>query len=339
MSFFYEIDKSKMGKRTARNLLLLREQLDKEIPKRTIGETILLATWNIREFDSTKYGFRTEESMNYIAEIVSRFDLVAVQEVRRDLSALKKLASKLGGWWKFLVTDVSGNSERMVFLYDMRKIRFGGLAAEIVLPDKKGTPVLQLQRTPYLCGFKAGWFRFMLTTVHILYGKAEANNPRRLREIEELAKFLKKRATENTAWSNNMILVGDFNIFSTSDDTFKAITKQGFIIPDKIQKLPANVPQNKHYDQMAFLTKRKMDLKNAKAGVFKIFEHIYRDEDEQVYVGEMGDAYHKTSKGKPRTNKSSHYKSWRTHQMSDHYPMWVELKIDYGGEYLKGVAK
>ena len=36
--------------RTAQGLLLLREKLAEQVPKRTINETLLLATWNIRHF-------------------------------------------------------------------------------------------------------------------------------------------------------------------------------------------------------------------------------------------------------------------------------------------------
>ena len=30
---------------------------------------------------------------------------------------------------------------------------------------------------------------------------------------------------------------------------------------------------------------------------------------------------------------------WRTHQMSDHLPLWVELKIDFSDQYLKKQKK
>ncbi|MDR1725233.1 MAG: hypothetical protein LBR28_02445, partial [Bacteroidales bacterium] len=63
--------------RTTENLLKLRSQLDRDIPQKTATDTLLLATWNIREFGDN----RRKESLYYIAEIVSRFDLVAVQEV------------------------------------------------------------------------------------------------------------------------------------------------------------------------------------------------------------------------------------------------------------------
>jgi hypothetical protein len=36
--------------------------------------------------------------------------------------------------------------------------------------------------------------------------------------------------------------------------------------------------------------------------------------------------------------KATYYKSyWRTFQMSDHLPMWVDLQIDYSQEYLNGL--
>ena len=57
-------------------------------PTRTIESTLLIATWNIREFDSATYGPRSKECLFYIAEIISSFDLVAVQEVNKNLEAI-----------------------------------------------------------------------------------------------------------------------------------------------------------------------------------------------------------------------------------------------------------
>ena len=59
-------------KRIVERLLMLRKQLDKEIPGKTASSSFLLATWNIREFGSEK---RKIEDYFYIAEIISRFDL------------------------------------------------------------------------------------------------------------------------------------------------------------------------------------------------------------------------------------------------------------------------
>lgn len=353
MPFYYRMPDGAEGQRVAEGLLRLRHRLDRELPARTREKTLLLATWNIREFDSTKYGRRMPDAYLYMAEIVSRFDLVAIQEVRSDLSALERLQRILGDWWKFLVTDVTegrrGNKERMAFLYDARKVRFGGLAGEVVIPpvetrDAEGrqkiTPAQQLYRTPYMAAFQTGWFKFLLATVHILYGKGGADSPERVREIEAVAGFLADRVADPDAWSSNLILLGDFNIFGRGDPTFRAITDAGFSVPEALQSIPgSNVSKNKAYDQIAFSTDAQARVACSSAGVFDFFESVYRDEDEETYVPVMGEAYRVTSRGKPRANPTRHYKQWRTHQMSDHLPMWIELEVDFGEEYLKAVAE
>jgi hypothetical protein len=203
MLIYRSIDASKEGeRRTVEGLLKLKEAFEKvDIPERKLSDTLLIATWNIREFDSTKYSVRGREPIFYIAEIINRFDLVAVQEVRDDLTAPNELTNYLGGWWKCVLTDATegtqGNREHMAFLYDSRKIRFGGLAGEIVVPTtKKHEPAKQLARTPFVVGLQAGWFKFTICTTHILYGKAKAEDPNRLEEIRVLAEFLADRARE-----------------------------------------------------------------------------------------------------------------------------------------------
>jgi hypothetical protein len=79
------------GRRTAERLLTLKLELDKAIPAKTVDPTLMLATWNLREFGGTKSGGREDEPLYYIAEIMSRFDIIAVQEVRDNLDALDKL--------------------------------------------------------------------------------------------------------------------------------------------------------------------------------------------------------------------------------------------------------
>lgn len=117
MPFYQNIrTDTKAGKRTLTRLLQLREKLQAEIPRKQLESNLLLATWNIREFDSPAYGPRLEESFYHIAEVISHFDLVAVQEVREDLQALKKLMGLLGGNWQYVITDITegkqGNGER-----------------------------------------------------------------------------------------------------------------------------------------------------------------------------------------------------------------------------------
>jgi exonuclease III len=350
MPFYQNIKpNSKEGKRTIDRLLKLRQKLQAEIPEKKLESNLLLATWNIREFDSPAYGQRPPEAYYYIAEIVSKFDIIAIQEVREDLKALESLMEILGSYWSYMFTDVTegspGNGERLAFVFDTRKVKFGGLAGEMVLPafEEKDPqtgqtiyrPIRQLARTPYLCGFKAGWTNFLLTTVHILYGESVKEDPARVEEIKSLATTMARRAENKFEWSNNIILLGDFNIFDPKDKTFTAITDAGFVVPTELQHLPSNALKNKFYDQIAFKVRPHRFETTGKAGIFDYYQVVYREEDEAEYAGAMGEAYQKSENSKPRKNPSDYYKSkWRTYQMSDHLPMWVEIKIDHTEMYL-----
>jgi hypothetical protein len=97
MPFFYDLDKSNPEhQRIADRLMDLDLRLSAEIPAKTLDETLLIATWNIREFDSPAYGKRGDEPYHYIAEIISRFDIVAIREVRLETEPLNKLRGLLG---------------------------------------------------------------------------------------------------------------------------------------------------------------------------------------------------------------------------------------------------
>jgi len=329
-------------RRIAAGLRRLRAGLAAEIPPRTATGTLLLATWNVREFDAGRYGYRSDEAYFYIAEILSRFDLIAVQEVRDGLYPLRRLQALLGDWWGFIVTDVTlgaaGNAERMAYLYDRRKVRFTGLAAELVLPAARNgaEPVVQLARSPYIAGFQAGWAWLTLATVHIYYGRGMAVDPRRLGEITALGKTIAAQAGRLSCAPQagpgqppepgNLILLGDFNIFNRRDVTMEAITRAGFRVPEPLQAVPgSNVGKNRHYDQIACYKTLSGLAPTGRAGVFDYFEHVYRLEDEADYAAE-------------RAGRGRSFRDWRTYRMSDHLPMWIEFGIDDGDAELDRFA-
>ena len=67
------------------------------------------------------------------------------------------------------------------------------------------------------------------------------------------------------------------------------------------------------------------------AGVFDYYQSIFRADEADTYTSRMGEGFTHTAKGKVRTRAQqlAYYRTyWRTHQMSDHLPMWVELKAD-----------
>lgn len=329
MPFYKELDpKNPADRRTVEGLLRLKEALDKSIPPKTVDPTLLLATWNLREFGGEKYGGRTNEALFYIAEIMSRFDMVAVQEVRDNLDALDQLMHALGSWWKYLVSDVTlgtqGNHERHAYIFDTRKLLFGGLAGELVPQGRKANGVLDsgfaFARTPYMAGFRAGWFKFSICTQHLYYGKAKSDDPQRLKESETVVELLQQRMKSKDRWALNTILLGDFNIFKREDKTFQALEKK-FKIPSSLKKTYTNANQDKPFDQIAFLAcdvDWQMDV--MKSGTFPFFDYVYRDADCSVYRPD---------------GTEKEYRQWRTFQMSDHLPLWVELQVDFGTQYLK----
>ena len=94
--------------------------------------------WTPKADDSPK---RNLTDLCCIAEIVSRFDVMAIVEVKRNLEALRLLMDVLGPDWGFIVTDTvegePGNDERLGFVFDRRRIQLAGLAGEIVIPDSE----------------------------------------------------------------------------------------------------------------------------------------------------------------------------------------------------------
>lgn len=340
--------------RTIEGIQNLRAQKEEEIPPRTLKDTLLLATWNIRDFgnedkraqpDGTgRPGPRLNESYYYIAEIISAFDIVAIQEVN-TLSALERVMKILGPSWEYLTTDIKpddeGNHEQMTFVYDTRKIWFKHVAGQIVID---GT---QFVRTPFYAAFQSGWFKFSLCTVHILYGDWK-DTSERIGEIDRIASFLSDRTLRTR---ENMILLGDFNILSRNDPTYKPFDTHGWTVPLDFK---TNVRKNKSYDQIAFKV-RNGQLKRGpgagqrkNAGAFDFFKSVFRKKDWNTYykvakaTGRPMDSWDKTQYWPARDRVLTHkeyFQEWRTWQISDHMPLWIELQIDFSDDYLNRLKK
>jgi hypothetical protein len=128
---------------------------------------------------------------------MSAFDLIAVQEVNENMTDFQTVMRLLGPHWNYLVTDQSGNMERLAFVYDTRKILFRHIAGEVVLPAKKGKPPLHFNRTPYLVAFQSGCFKFNICTVRIYYG--DAKTPRNENEKSRMSRISSASGKRRTA--------------------------------------------------------------------------------------------------------------------------------------------
>ncbi|MCP4004987.1 MAG: endonuclease/exonuclease/phosphatase family protein [bacterium] len=302
----------------------LSDALDAQIPAQ-IDDNLLIATWNIRSFgsltrkwtaaagDSPKRDLR---GLRAIIEIISRFDVVAVQEVTGDLRSLRDMMKFFGPAWSFLMTDITlgddGHSERMAFVFNRDRVQPSGLAAELVVPPEQlgiGEDALQQQfaRTPYAVSFRAGETTFILVALHVTYGDAPED---RVPELKAIAKWMNDWARRSTKWHHNLLVLGDFNIDRSGDPLWEAFSSTGLTVPDALNDVPRSIyddpgdpSDNAFYDQIAWFTtgsgKRRLDIDFVSAGGFDFRDLVYRNQS--------------------LTNSSLSFR------MSDHFPLWVEF--------------
>ena len=308
----------RMDADTARGLKELRKRIDKaNIPSSSLDESIIIATWNIREFGKKK---RRKASIHYIAEILNQFDLISITELRRNVSELRTVMDILGPYWQVVysdyIADWGGNWERNAYLYDKRAVVFTGLAAEADAPRKKNketgeyVPAFSWWRKPYIASFRAGSFDFVLITAHIRWGvKAED----RVKPLVLLAQWVDKRRKEPYAVDKDVILMGDFNIPKIGDPLYEAITSKGLKAPEALiaTELGSNLARNKRYDQILHYPQESKSFTN-EAGVL------------DFYSGGIDKLYPKDTPTKRDF----------TYELSDHLPLWIQIDIDTTDEML-----
>lgn len=297
---------------TARSLKNLRKRIEKaRIPPSKLDETLNIATWNIREFGRKR---RKSAAIHFVAEIIDQFDLVAVTELRDDLTDLRRVADILGPYWRVVFsdfnTDRAGNRERIGYLYDKRAVTFTGLAAEPDPPRKKDRTTneyvsrITWWRSPYMASFRAGNFDFVLLTVHIRWGSgADARVP----ALKTLAKWIDKRRREKNVVDKDIIVMGDFNIPKLDDNLFDAITSKGLTVPQVLRGTGhgSNLAKDKRYDQI-FHYRRHTDVFKDVGGVLDFY-----DDDWRALF--------------PKSRYPDMDKRAFTYQLSDHLPLWVQI--------------
>ena len=164
----------------------------------------------------------------------SRFDVVAVQESRRNPVALKRLMATLGPHWQVIISDVtegSGNGERLAFLYESTRVQPSGPVGEIVLTQLGDDTQRHFARTPYTATFSRAGAEFTLASVHVLWGKKPAE---RLPEITAFAQWMHDWAVRPNDWNSNLIVLGDFNLDRIGDPLYEAFISTGLWPPTEL---------------------------------------------------------------------------------------------------------
>jgi len=300
----------------------LRAHLNAAIPARRVDQNLLIATWNIRGFGNITREWasgpddsprRDLQSVLCIAEIISHFDVVAIQEVKGSIRGLRDALKILGEDWGLILTDVTrgsvGNDERMAFLFNMKRVQLSGLACELVVPLEELSAVgdntlkKQFARTPYAVGFKSAGVTFVLTTLHILYGSKAAE---RIPELKAIARWMANWAKEMNEYEQNFLVMGDFNIEQRGDLLHKTFIAEGLHIPEAMTRPEVTrsiFDQTKFYDHIAWFDTGKptLNMEFSQGGNFDFLGKVLNN------------------RGLTKTNISF--------MISDHYPLWAEFKI------------
>ena len=320
--------------RIQERLLDLRQHLNQTIPSKKETNNLLIASWNIRKLGGNDFGGRMPEAIGYIAEIISRFHIVAIQEIYGDLQVLEDIKDYLGKYWDYTFSDTAiGDGYRLGYFFDKRKVRQSGPTNDLILPhkqtrDAKGRfryePVMQLLRPPFNCGFQIADKRVLLCNVHLVFSGQQKGQ--RLRDLENILSYWEQRLSQKNNWSKNIMLLGNFQSAALSAKELHLVKDRNFDIPTMLQ-LPSNIKQNRFYTQMA-LEKDIVDLQAKQAGVFNFFDSVYRLEDKKAYLPFYESFKKQATHLKTPQSKAIFYRQfWRMAQMSDNLPMWVELEL------------
>jgi endonuclease/exonuclease/phosphatase family metal-dependent hydrolase len=306
---------------TASQINALREYRDTK-PGRAIpakhGSRVLVATWNVANLGVHE---RRDKDHQLIAEIMSWFDLVAVQEVNNNLAGLTAVRSELPSSYRAVFSDKAGNDERMAYLYDSNKLTLLEEVGEIDVPPRWKYVIRVpgskqkfngFDRNPYLAAFEVTGtgFVFVIVNVHLYFGsESTTSRNRRFMETLATARWADLRRDDEDAYTSNIMAMGDFNIEKAdwADPIWEMLGDRGLhLVPHSTYVGGSNIKDDRPYDQMAFFPGPVQDAVEA-TGVFDfdgaIFSTLYENRSEKDFL-----AYVK-------------------YYISDHRPLWTSFTV------------
>ncbi len=294
--------------------LLRKHRQARDIPKLEKGK-LLVATWNIANFGAQE---RRDQDRSLIAEIISWFDIVAIQECRGNFVDLFDVHQKLPKSYRVVMSDVAGNNERMAFLYDSKKLTMLEEIGEISFPPSSYKTVKLpgitqkfdgFDRTPYLVSFAVGKTSIMFVNVHLFFGNGKpASMARRSLETFAVAKWSALRKKSQFSFTRELIALGDFNMpkREPGDPIYDALTKLGLEVPEHSSVIASSISSDARYDQVAFLPETTQRCFTGLKGVFDydavIFPALWQNGANQ-----------------------KNFRAYLRYYISDHRPMWVQL--------------
>ena len=309
-AYDYELDAQLDALRTYR-----KTKPGRQIPKRS-SKTLLVATWNIANLGVQD---RLDSDYALMAELVSWFDLAAIQEVNDNLRGVNAIHERLPPRYDLLFSDASGNQERQAFLYDSRKISRLREIGRVAIPPSElprikvagsGTTFKGFDRGPYLASFESGAFRFALMNVHLFYGSTKASDvSRRVLETYAVAWWADKTHRDAFSYVDDVVPLGDFNLpkAQPGDRIFDALVSLGLQLPPHTSQVGSAIASDNHYDQLAFFPGGAQTRFTGQCNVFDFDGAVFQD---------LWDD--------PKRTQNQFLEYTRFH-LSDHRPLWAEF--------------
>ncbi len=289
------------------------------IPATTPG-SVLIATWNIANLGVHK---RRPIDFDLAAEMISWFELVALQEIADNLDHVEAIADRLPNHYGLVFSDKGGNNERAAYFYDTRRVTLGPKIGEVVIVESERANISLpgitrrfsgFNRNPFIASFHVGGVDLVLVNVHLFYGKTdtaaqrkEAMEKRQL-EAYAVARWCDLRRRSKNRFTSNILAVGDFNLpeAAPGDPIYEALTARGLRLPDHATRIPGtNLGGDHDYDQIAIVPGLKNRIEAS--GVFDFDGAIFRDIwDPQA---------------------PSYWRTCTKYYISDHRPLWIQLRL------------
>jgi endonuclease/exonuclease/phosphatase family metal-dependent hydrolase len=290
-----------------------RDKPGRQIPAKA-KDKLLVGTWNIANLGVQD---RLDSDYALIAEVMSWFDLVAVQEVNDDLRGIEAIHAKLPARYDVLFSDASGNRERQAFLFDTRKLRRLKEVGRVAIPPSElpkiattatKTAFTGFDRGPYLASFEAGAFTFALLNVHLFYGSEKpADLDRRTLETFAVAWWADRTHRDKNSYVAAVMPLGDFNLpkAAPGDRIFDALVSLGLQTPPHSSQIGSAIASDSHYDQIAFFPGVSQDRFTGACNVFDFDGAVFQDLWQQ--------------------RKQAQFQSYVRYHVSDHRPLWAQF--------------
>ena len=282
------------------------------------AQELMVGTWNIANLGAQQ---RTSKDFALIAEILGGFDVIAVQECRSNTQDLLQIVHAMGEGWGYVMSDAAGNDERMVFIFDRRKLSLLEEIGEIAFPPSQLKHVklvsapkekfIAFDRNPYLASFQLGErMSVQLVNVHLFYGDEKpAALRRRAIETAAVARWCDVRRKSKYSGAREIIALGDFNMSKAKRDggniVYEALTEKELILPGHSSEIGSSIASDNHYDQIA-IYKSTAEGFAVQTGIF--------DYDKVIF------------KGLWQARSEAQFNAWLRYYISDHRPMWMRLK-------------